>query len=107
MLPDPYGSSLCFVLDDKLAKDKLQTAQAILSLGIAIAKSLGENDMAIVFINLDGEVEFCPPSELLLDTTPLDDALTELLDKGYTDEQLMAYMKGRKLREAILALQGP
>lgn len=85
--------------DEVLTRSKLQTAEAVLSLGVVVVKQLEERGIATVFLNLKGEVELCPDGELQLDTIPQDDAIATLLDKGYTDEQLVAYLKGRLARE--------
>lgn len=87
---------------EKLSQDKLQTAEAVLSLGLVVIKELQERRIATVFLNDDGEVELCPLGEYLHDALSEGDALVSLLDDGYSDEQLTAYLKGRKARSRNL-----
>lgn len=70
-------------------------------MGLVVVKELHERGMATIFINSDGEVELCPPREIELDGLVQEDALGILLDRGYTDDQLLAYLKGRKAREEM------
>lgn len=84
---------------EELTKTKLQSAEAVLSLGLIVVKQLQQKGIVTIFINADGKIEFCPFGEIELDGMSQDDALGILLDRGYTDEQLMAYLNGRKSRE--------
>lgn len=86
--------------DEKLSREKLQTAEAVLSLGLTVVKELYERGIATVFINEAGEVELTAPGEIELDDIVEEQALNELLERGYTDEQLFAYLRGRKARKA-------
>lgn len=85
---------------EKLSREKLQTAEAVLSLGLTVVKELSEQGMVTVFINEAGEVELAPPSEVELDALEMAEALDVLVQNNYTDEQLFAYLRGRKAREA-------
>lgn len=85
---------------EQLTRDNLQTAEAVLGLGLIVVRELHQKGVATVFINEDGQVEICPYGEVELDGVSQDDALGVLLDRGYNDEQLFAYLKGRKAREA-------
>lgn len=85
---------------DKLHRDNLQTAEAVLSLGLTVVRELHENSVATVFLNQFGQVEVCPAGELELDGVDEGIALSTLLERGYQDEQLVAYLMGRKTREA-------
>jgi spore germination protein GerM len=85
---------------EQLTKDKLQTAEAVLSLGLIVVRELYDKGIATVFINTEGQVEICPNGEVELDGLTQEDALSVLLDRGYDDVQLLAYIKGRKAREA-------
>lgn len=85
----------------QLTKDNLQTAEAVLGLGLIVVKELSARGIATVFINDDGAVEICPYGELELDGLTEGQALDTLLDRGYEDAQLFAYLKGRKAREAV------
>ncbi len=85
--------------DKKLQKDGLQTAEAVLGLGLVVVKELQEKGIATVFINSDNEIELCLPGEYPLDALPQEEALDRLLSANYSDDQLIAYLKGRKARE--------
>ncbi len=89
-----------FDIAGRLTKNNLQTADAVLGLGITVVKELLEKGIACLFLNEEGQVEVCPSGEIELDGLDQEDALAVLLDRGYTDELLMAYMKGRKARES-------
>lgn len=95
-----YPPTLPFVAGEKLSKDKLQTAEAVLSLGLIVVRELFERGVATVFINDAGEVELAPIGEIELDDIEEEQALGELLERGYTDEMLFAYLRGRKARKA-------
>lgn len=82
----------------KLSRDSLQTAEAVLGVGLVVVKELQERSIVTVFVNEDGEVEICPPGEHTLDVLSQEDALNTLLDRNYSDEQLMAYIRGRTTR---------
>lgn len=85
----------------KLSKDGLQTAEAVLGVGLVVVKELQERGIVTVFVNTGGEVEICLPGEYALDALPEDEALTTLLENNYSDEQLMAYLKGRNARARL------
>lgn len=85
----------------KLSKDGLQTAEAVLGVGLVVVKELQERGIVTVFVNSEGNVEICPPGEHALDALPEGEALVILLDSSYSDEQLMAYLKGRKSRARL------
>ncbi len=87
------------VADEKLSKDKLQSAEAVFSLGMTIVRQLLTLGNASVFINLQGEVEIVPYDELLLDGLEEDAALDEMVNRGYDDARMTAYLMGRKARE--------
>lgn len=88
-----------FDASGRLNKDNLQTAEAVLGLGLIVVRQLSDKGIATVFLNLEGQVEICPHGELELDGLDQDDALSVLVQRGYNDEQLLAYLKGRKARE--------
>lgn len=85
---------------EKLSHDKLQTAESVLTLGLLVARELLERGVVTVFLNSKGDAELAGLGEVELDGLPQEDALGILLDKGYDDEQLMAYVIGRQAREA-------
>ncbi len=87
-----------FDLSGRLTKDTLNSADAVLGLGLIAAKALLEKGTVSFFLNKEGQVEVCPVGELELDGLEQEDALAVLLDRGYSDEQLMAYLQGREAR---------
>lgn len=85
----------------KLSREALPTAEAVLSLGLVVVKELQERGIATVFLNSAGEVEICPPGEYPLDALPQEEALVALLEASYSDEQLAAYLNGRNARARL------
>ena len=83
---------------DDLTLDRLPTPDAVLTLGALVVRALQDKGIVTLFVNGDGVVELCLPGELELDALPEDAVLQVLLDKGYSDKQLLAYLKGRKVR---------
>ena len=88
-----------FDISGRITKDNLQTADAVLGLGLIVVRELTDRGTVTLFVNEEGLVEICPHGEVELDGVDQEDALSVLLDRGYTDEQLLAYIKGRKARE--------
>jgi hypothetical protein len=89
------------VSDKKITKEGLQTAEAVLGLGLVVVRELQTRGIATVFVNGSGEIELCPPGEYALDTFPKEEALDTLLEASYSDEQLEAYLKGRAARARL------
>lgn len=85
----------------KLSKEGLQTAEAVLGVGLVVIKELQERGIVTVFINAVGDIEICLPGECALDTLSEEEALSALLDNNYSDEQLMAYLNGRNTRARL------
>ena len=81
-----------------LSRDKLPTAEAVFSLGLVIAKALQEGKPITIFFNQEGNVELAPHAEVLLDTIDEENAVEALLERGYQDEQVLAYLAGRRAR---------
>lgn len=98
MKVSPFPTTLRVVAGEKLSQDKLQSADAVFSLGLVVIKQLQEQRIVTLFLNAEGDVEICPAGEYLHDAIPEEDAILKLLDIGYSDEQLMAYVKGRRAR---------
>jgi hypothetical protein len=85
---------------EKLTKEGLDKPNGVFALGITVAKDLAESNLSILFINLDGEVERCSYAEILLDAEGEEHAINQLLNREYTDEMIIMYLKGRKARHA-------
>jgi hypothetical protein len=81
-----------------LSRDKLSTAEAVFSLGLVIARSLQEGKPVTIFFNEEGYVELAPHSEVVLDVVPEEEAVEALLSRDYKDEQILAYLAGRRAR---------
>jgi hypothetical protein len=90
------------VKQENLNGASLKTAHGILSLGMVIAKELLSQGEVTVFLNSNDEVEVCPMLEVGLDSLDQDKALEVLIDKGYSDEQMISYLKGRISRAKYL-----
>ncbi len=76
----------------------LASSNVALYLGLICAQMLRTNKVVTLFINTRGVVEVAPQGELELDLLPEHTALSTLIAKGYNDQQLEAYLKGREAR---------
>lgn len=76
----------------------LDTPQARVALGTVAANLLQLAGQVTFFVNAGDLVEIAPPGEVELDATEVMHALQALLQKGYTDEQLQEYLRGREAR---------
>jgi hypothetical protein len=83
---------------DDLTKDRLRTREAVLTLGALAAKKLLEDEAVVLHLGQDGVVQVCPLHEVQLDGLEEDEALKRLLDRGYNDDGLIEYLKGRTAR---------
>lgn len=82
-------------------KNNLLSAESVLGIGLVMTKELMEHRIATVFLNELDQVEICPNGEMELDSHEQEYAIHALLNKGYNDEQLLAYLTGRKARQVI------
>lgn len=87
--------------DKKITKDGLQSAEAVLGLGLVVVKELQVRGIATVFVNNEGDIELCPPGEHAMDALSTEEALDTLLGADYSDQQLEAYLKGRAARARL------
>lgn len=76
----------------------LDTPQARVALGTVAANLLTLAGQVTFFVNADDLVEIAPPGEVELDACEPVAALEKLLQRGYTDEQLQEYLRGREAR---------
>lgn len=81
-----------------LSRENLPTAEAVFSLGLVIAKALQEGKPITIFFNSEGCVELAPHDEVLLDVVDEEEAVAALYERGYGDEQILAYLAGRRAR---------
>lgn len=87
--------------DEILSRNNLQTAEAVFSLGMAIVRALQEGKPVAIYFNQEGNVELAPYEEVLLDATEEEDAVSALLQGSYSDEQILAYLAGRRARMGL------
>lgn len=76
----------------------LQATSSISALGLVVARMLQEHHQVTLMVSTDGFVEVVPLGELELDNWSEDDALTALVGRGYTDNQLADYLRQRAVR---------
>jgi hypothetical protein len=81
--------------------ENISSDQAIVGLGVIVSTALRAYGGITVFINSEGAVEVAPFKESALDSIPEDHALSVLMDAGYSDSKLAAYLKGRDARAKI------
>lgn len=81
-----------------LSVTHLGTDQATAVLGVLATKHLSTYRVCCFYVSLDGTIAVAPPGEVTLDALPEPMAIQELTDRGYSDEQLIEYMKGRDAR---------
>jgi len=86
------------VAEDILTKDNLQTTESVFSLGLVIVRALQEGKPVAIFFNKDSQVELAPYDEVLLDVVEEGAAVEALFVRGYEDEQILAYLAGRRAR---------
>lgn len=87
--------------NDDLTLERLPTAEAVLTLGALAVRILQEHGIVTLFMNKDSVVEICAPGELELDALPEEQALERLLERNYSDKQLIVYLKGREARAML------
>ena len=85
--------------EQRLTKERLPTSEGVLTVGVLAVKELQERGFIALFVDKLGEVEFCPYLEICLDGLPEDQAIVDLVGRGYTDEQLAVYLRGRDARK--------
>ena len=91
---------------DLLTRERLPTADAVLTLGALVVRALQETGVATLFVNTKGEIEFCPRGELELDGLTEEEAIQRLLEKSYDDAQIVTYLKGREARGQATTTEG-
>jgi hypothetical protein len=84
---------------DDLTRERLPTPEAVLTLGAIVVRALQEKGVVTLFVNLGGIVELCPPHEVELDGLPEEEAIQALVSRGYADELVITYLKGREARK--------
>jgi hypothetical protein len=83
---------------DKLHKRDLASVKGTAVLGLVVTKRLIEAGICTVYLSGDGYVELALTGEVTLDALPEPMAIQELVVRGYEDEQLAEYLKGRDAR---------
>lgn len=81
-----------------LTLQSLGTDQATAVLGVLATKHLSLYGAVCFYQALDGTIQVAPPGEVTLDALPEPMAIQELTKRGYKDDQLIEYLKGRDAR---------
>jgi len=81
-----------------LHKRDLGTDSATAMLGVLATKHLSVYGLVCFYQSQDGTICVAPPGEVTLDALPEPMALQELSQRGYDDDQLEEYLKGRDAR---------
>ncbi len=87
------------VAGDLLSKDKLLSVEALWTLGTLAVRQLQDHGVVTIFVGAEGEILVALPGELELDGTPEAIAIEALLERGYDEDQLISYLKGRDIRK--------
>jgi len=88
--------------DVPLHLSHLRTTRAAVVLGQAVADTLLERGIVILYLNAADEVETVPYKDLLMDIFPEDQAIQLLSAQGLDDEYVTSYLKGRDVRQRRL-----
>jgi len=81
-----------------LTLQSLGTDQATAALGVLATKHLALHGVVSFYTGLDGAIKVALPGEITLDGIPEPMAVQELTSKGYSQEELVEYLKGRDAR---------
>ena len=65
---------------------------------MVVSKHLLESEICTVYLSAEGNVEIAMPGEVTLDALPEPMAIQELTKRGYDDQQLADYLRGRDIR---------
>lgn len=84
--------------DKPISANQLENVGAISAIGLVAARMLQQHGIVTLMVNADGVIEVVPDGELELDLLPEYSAISALVQKGYTDEQLIAFLKQRDCR---------
>ena len=82
-----------------LTKDDLHSNGAVIALGLSVAKHLMTYGVCELYLGPDGRVQIARPGEVSLDALPEDQAIRELQGRGYDEDELVEYLKGRDARQ--------
>jgi hypothetical protein len=81
-----------------LHRKDLASKATIAALGLVAVRELQLSGSVAFYIDSNGYVLSAPTYELTLDGLPEEMAIAELLARGYQDNQLEDYLKGRDAR---------
>jgi hypothetical protein len=84
-----------------LDTEALQQLEGLAALASLVARELRGNGIVTLFVNRDQRIELVPPHELVLDSLAPQEAARVLLDRGYEDEGVLLYLRGREDRERL------
>lgn len=76
----------------------LQSTSAISALGLVAATMLQKHGTITLQVSASGRIEVVPTGELELDRLPEQEALADLVMRGYTDQQMAEYLRQRNDR---------
>ena len=81
-----------------LSREQLGSDQATAALGVIATQHLALHGMVCLYTTADGIIQVAPPGEVTLDAVPEPMAIQELVDRGYTEDEMIEYLKGRDAR---------
>lgn len=83
----------------KVHVSALNSVPAVSAIGLVAARMLQQHQIVTLIVGTDGYIEVVPPGELELDNWGEEDALQNLIQRGYTDQQLADYLRQRAIRK--------
>ncbi len=84
--------------DKPLMLSELTKDASIIALGAVAAKELMIKREVAFFVDRQGQVQFVPVAELLLDAIPEPMAIQSMAEQEVTDEGIEIYLRGRDAR---------
>ena len=98
-------------MDDSSSKpltaDQLSGTPAITTLGLLASRLLQQHGQVTFQLLATSAVVVVPVGELELDSLPEPEALQRLVQEGYTDQQLAAFLEARDVRLSRNRLPAP
>jgi hypothetical protein len=86
-----------------MLSDPVLSKSAVFTLGLLSAASLKDFGQVGFYVDPAGMIALAPLAELALDAVDERQAMQALLQRGYGDEKIIAYLKGRQARRDSLA----
>ena len=82
----------------QLNKSDLASSDAPAILGLIVTRHLLEHGQATLYLDQDNNVAIAAPGEISLDALPEEMAINTLSSQGWTDKEVVEYLKGRDAR---------